>query len=615
MFRKLLSGGLAALTVQPSIAQATDPDIQEPVIVTGVRFDTPADQVGRSVSIITSDEIEFRQQRFVFDALQAAPGVQIIRSGSFGALSSVSIRGLPSAQTLVVQDGIVLNNPASFGNAFNFANFDTSDIERIEVLRGAQSTLYGSDAIGGVINIVTENGAEGLGGAVFAEGGSFGTFRGAATVRGGSERLSGRVTVSGVTTDGFSTADAVNGNTEDDGFDNLTVSSKAAFDPAGPFRFDAVVRYQDSTNEFDGFSFTTFLPTDADNVAETEELSVAGFAYADLLDGAWENRVSVSYARTDQFNTESDVATFDALGERISYEYQGKVKPISAATVIYGVEYEEQESDVDLGFGADAELETISGYGLVQAEPLPGVTLTAGLRHDATSGLEGVSETSDTTASGSASIKIPYVGGVLRGSYTEGFRTPSAGEISMNPLLESEVSAGWDIGLERAFFNGRAILQATYFNQDIDDLIGFDPITFTPVNIEEFDTQGVEVSGELKIFDSLSASAAYTFTDAVNATSTLAAALQPEHRLNVEIDYRPTDRLSLGANILFNGDEEFFGSEVDGFVLLNLRAAYILNDAFEVFARIENVTDAEYQDNPGFGTAPVSAFGGVRARF
>ena len=104
-----------------------------------------------------------RQQRFLVDALQAAyQGVQQIGSGSFGSLSTVSLRGLPSNQTLVVQDGIVLNNPSSFGNGFNFANFDTMDVERVEVLRGAQSTLYGSDAIGGVINIITRDGSEGF---------------------------------------------------------------------------------------------------------------------------------------------------------------------------------------------------------------------------------------------------------------------------------------------------------------------------------------------------------------------------------------------------------------------------------------------------------------------
>ena len=136
-----------------------DEDIQDnnTIIVTGTRFATPIEQVGRSVSIVTLEDIQQRQQRFLFDTLTNVPGVQAIRSGSFGGLTSVSIRGLPSDQTLLVQDGIVSNNPAFFGNSFDFANFDSNDIERVEILRGAQSTLFGSDAIGGVINIITKD--------------------------------------------------------------------------------------------------------------------------------------------------------------------------------------------------------------------------------------------------------------------------------------------------------------------------------------------------------------------------------------------------------------------------------------------------------------------------
>ena len=565
-------------------------DETEEIIVTGTRFATPLDQLGRSVTVVTAADIEIRQQRFLYDALNAVPGVQIIRSGSFGALSTVSLRGLPSDQTLVVQDGVVLNDPASFGNSFNFASFDTADVERIEVLRGAQSTLYGSDAIGGVINIVTKDGREGFGGDAFVEGGSFGTFRGAASLLGGNETASGRVTVSGITTRGFSSADEANGNTEDDGFDNITVSSKGRFQPASSLVLEGVVRYQDSESEFDDFS------VDADRVSNTEELSIAGFATHTALDGKLENRFSISYLSSDDVNLSDGVVTFDALGTRISYEYQATARPAEWISIIAGAEYDAQESEVAVGFGGNQEIETTSGFGLVRLQPLPFITLNAGVRHDASPDFSD-----ETTFSVSSAVTIPQTGTILRGSYAED--------------LFAEFSEGWDAGLEQPFLNGAARLIVTYFDQEIDDLIAFNLAAFTFVNIEEFSSQGVEIAIDAQINDRLSINAAYTYTDALNLSTEIAAGNQPEDRVSLEVATRPTDRLSFSVGASYNGQEQDGAQTLDDFFLVNLRGAYAVNEQFELFARVENATDADYQDNFGFGTAPVSAFGGVRARF
>ena len=584
-------------------------DVLAPIIVTGTRFETPIDQIGRSVSVITSEDIELRQQRFVFDALNSLPGVQVIRSGSFGALSSISLRGLPSDQTLVVQDGIVVNDPSSFGNGFNFANFDTADIERIEVLRGAQSTLYGSDAIGGVINIVTKDGREGFSGEAFVEGGSFGTFRGAASLLGGNDLASGRITVSGVTTSGFSNADSANGNTEDDGFDNFTVSSKGRFQPFESLVFDGVIRYQDSENEFDGFSFTDGA-ADADEVGETEDLTVAGFVTHTAFDGRLQNRLSVTHLTTDRLNVSDGVPSFDAEGTRTSYEYQGTAKPADWVTVIAGVEYDRQESEVEVGFGGNQEIDTTSVFGLVQLQPTAFLTLNAGVRHDGSSAFSN-----ETTFSISGVARVPQTGTLLRGSYAEGFRAPTAGEFSFNIDLFAEFSDGWDIGIEQPFLNDRARFSVTYFDQEIDDLIAFDLAEFTFVNIEEFSSKGVEVALDARVTDWLTVNAAYTYTDAVNLSTEIAAGNQPEDKFSVEFAATPIDRLSLSLGVTYNGSEDDGANVLDDFVLVNIRANYAITEYLEIFTRIENLTDENYQDNFGFGTAPLSAFGGIRARF
>jgi len=605
VYRPIFSCAAAIIFALPAAAEEAETPYQ--IIVTGTRFATPLDQTGRSISVLTAEEIDLRQQRTVFEALSAVPGVQVIRSGSFGALASVSLRGLPSGQTLVVVDGVVLNDPSSFGNSFNFANLDTADIARIEVLRGAQSTLYGSDAIGGVINIITKDGRDGFGGDVFAEGGSFSTVRGGASLYGGNDTASGRISVGGITTRGFSAADEANGATEDDGFDNLTISSKARLAPMENLIFDGVVRYQDSTSEFDGFASG---PVDGDEVGDTEELSAALFATHKALDGALENRLSITYFRNNRLNLTNGAASFDALGTRISYEYQSTVKPAEWISFIAGAEYDKQESTVTVGFGGNQEIETISGFGLIQLRPTSFATINAGVRHDASSDFSD-----ETTFSVSAAIEAPTTQTILRGSFAEGFRAPTAGELGFNPTLFAEFSDGWDVGIEQPLLGGRARLSATYFDQQIVDLIAFDLAAFTFVNIQEFSSKGVEIAFDAMVTDWLTIAASYTYTDAFNLSTQIAAGNQPEDRVNVEVALRPNDKLTLSIGATYNGEEADGAQTLDDFVLVNVRGAYALSDRFEVFARVENATDADYQDNFGYGTAPASVFGGVRARF
>ena len=252
------------------------------VVVTGTHIPTPIKFEGRSISVITSDEMKLRQQRVVYDGLAAVPGVQVTRSGSYGALASVSMRGLDSDQTLVVQDGIVLNNPATFGNTFDFSKLDTRDIERIEVIRGAQSTLYGSDAIGGVINIVTKEGSQGIKGSGFLEGGSLRTLQGGATVRGGNRNISGRMTLGGISTGGFSSAEEANGNTEDDGLKSLNFSGKGKYRVGDKLTLSGVFRHQNSVNEFDSF---LSQPVDGTEIRQSKELSLGGIATLDTISG------------------------------------------------------------------------------------------------------------------------------------------------------------------------------------------------------------------------------------------------------------------------------------------------------------------------------------------
>ena len=209
------------------VASADEVNANDEVIVYGVRMAQPVTEVGSSVTIITAAEIEAQGFDFVLDAVATAPGVTINQNGTFGGSASVRIRGASSEQTLVIIDGVVANDPTSPGGGYDFARLDPANVERIEVLRGPQSTLWGTDAIGGVINIITKRPAEGSRSKVFAQGGSYGTLRGGIDFTGAGDRFDYRLAVTTIDSDGISKADEANGNTEADAFDSTTISASA----------------------------------------------------------------------------------------------------------------------------------------------------------------------------------------------------------------------------------------------------------------------------------------------------------------------------------------------------------------------------------------------------
>ncbi|MGF1604808.1 MAG: TonB-dependent receptor plug domain-containing protein [Rhodothalassiaceae bacterium] len=631
---------LTLATALPVLAQTPVDDARvEELIVTGTRIPVPLAQAGRAVSLIGFEEIVARQQRFVLDALRISPGVQVSQNGSFGGVSSVSIRGAGSGQTLVVFDGIVLNDPSSPSSAFDFASLDTNDIERIEVLRGPQSVLYGSDALGGVINIVTRAGKPGIAARVFVEGGSFGTARGSASVRGGTERLNGRLTLSGVGTDGFSAADEADGNTEDDGFRNINLTAKGRYEPLDWLTLDAVARFSDSDNEFDGFDQVTFEFGDTEEEGNDRELSFAGFATGRFLDDRLTQRLSIAFSQTQRLDTtvvgEGKAAdraeTFDGDGDRLSVEYRGTYEAADWLTVAFGAEHEEidfvSESDL-FGTADQAEQEITSGYGQLLLSLGERLSVNAGIRHDGNSQFGG-----ETTGQVAVAIAVPETATVIRGGWGTGFSAPTPFQLGFvctfclafadpavtpvaNTTLAAEESDSWEIGIDQRLFDDAVTLSVTYFNQDIDNLIDFDVADVGFVNIAEADQQGVEVALAAVLHKTLRLDASYTYLDAEDGSGARLALL-PEHRAAFELSWTPIDRLMLGAGILYNGDEidGATGATIDSFTTLALRASYALTGDLDLFLRVENVTDTDYQDIAGFGTQPVSAFAGLRATF
>ena len=572
------------------------------IVVSATRRPTPSAEVGSTVSVLTAEDIALRQYSFAADALRDTPGVTIARNSAFGGVASARIRGAASGQTLVVIDGIVMNDPTAPQGGFSFAYLDVVDIERIEVLRGPQSILYGADAIGGVISIVTKRGETGTN--AFLEGGSFGTARGGATLARGGDAGFARLTVSGVTTDGISRA-AV--GDEDDGFRSIAASFAGGLTLNDHHSAELIGRFADARAEIDGFPAPRFTLADTLETEDTRDYAVSGRwlqSYA-RFDGA----LTASYNVIERENR-GGFASF-AEGERFSTDYLADYALSDRLSIIAGGEFERINADVS---GIDESASNGAVFALLDARPVEGLSFSGGVRRDEFSDFDGA-----TTARVAAAWEIDAAT-ILRASWGQGFRAPSLFELNFvpfggeaNPDLDPERSNGFDVSVERRF-DGAAqdlTLRTTFFHQQIKDQIGFDDGYF---NINRVRLRGLEVEADWRLGDLLSASLNYSLIDAVDRDTDVQLRRQPKHSGTAVVTLTPTPAFSLSSSVIVNGDERDLPTSNDAFVRLDLRAAYAVSQALEVYGRVENATDADYQDISGYGEPGVAAFGGVRVR-
>jgi vitamin B12 transporter len=597
----------AAILAALSTAKAADK-----IVVTATKSPLAATETGTSITVIDEAEIELGQYQFAADVLADAAGLQIARNSAFGGQAALRIRGEASGRTLVLLDGVVVNDPSAPGGGFNFANLDVADIERIEVLRGPQSVLYGSEAIGGVVSITTKRGEGDPEMILFAEGGSFATLRGGASVTGGGAVDYG-ISVYGITSEGISRADSADGATEKDRTDSITANFNLGADLAESLRIEGTVRYQKARSEFDGFPPPAFTLSDTNQEEKSETFLASGRVIAAFFYGRFENIASVGYHAIDRTNFDGDVETFVSDGGRVSAEYLARIKAANWLSFVAGAETEETHIDAS---GVDDDV-TIGGvFGLAIVKPVERLTLTAGGRHDDHETFGGA-----TTARITGAYDFEEAGLVLRGTWGEGFAAPTlfqlnfvcCGGTAPNRDLRPETSTGWDAGFDKTF-GEFATLRATYFRQVTEDLIDFDFGTGAYINVDATLRKGVETELLLSPRADIDVSVAYAFIDATNQFTGLPLLRQPRHAATLTATWRATPKLTVGSTVRYNGEEVDGGGPIDEFTRVDLRAAYAFTDAVEVFARVENATDTEYQDILGYGEPEISAFGGVRLR-
>ena len=620
----------------PDVAGRAGATAVADVIVTANRSAQPIERVGASVTVLTQAAIEARQTPAVAELLAQTPGVSYTRNGGVGTSTSVNIRGAESQHTVVLIDGVKLNDPSSTQGGFNFGNLLVGDTARIEVLRGAQSTLWGSQAIGGVVNIVTNEPTEALQGSLDAEAGARGTtyFRGG--IGGANDRLSWRLAASRYSTDGFS---AYATGTEDDGYTNTGLSGRLNLKITDAVSLDLRSVWSNGRADFDAWN------GDSREYGNTKELVAYAGLNFDLLDGRFRNRIGYASTDTNRQNYNPDTLvqplTFDAKGQNRRWEYQGTFAVTETLNTTFGIESERSEMrtrspsawNLNPAFGrGKADLD--SAYAQVQWTLLDGLTLTGGLRYD-----DHAQYGDNLLGQVAAAWALNDGDTVVRASWGQGFRAPGLYELYSeygNLTLQPEEFDSWEVGVEQRLFD-RALVSATYFNRQADNEIrynGCDFGTTDPLctvngvgrwgyykNVQKTEAQGVELVGRVDVTDRLNVSANYTWTDAKSAsgaTDGKRLTRRPEHMANFAADYAFAFGLKTGVAVRYVG--EAFSNDTNtvalkAYTLVDIRASYPINDNLEVYGRVENAFDEDYQTVLNYGTAGQGVFGGVRVRF
>ena len=607
-------------------------------VVTATRLPTPLEQVASAVTVITADEIARRQYRTLPEALRLVPGLNVVQSGPSGAVTSVFMRGTESNHTLVLIDGIEINDPSTPDGAFDFSNMLLADVARIEVLRGSQSTLYGSDAIGGVINIITKRGKGPARFDATLEGGSQTTFNQAAGASGSIGRFDYRVSVEHFDTNGESITPKRNrpagAANEDDGFESVKASTRMGVQLTEDARVDLVAHYLFAQNDLDTSA------EDPNARQNSRQFFGRASARVALFDGRFDNRLGVAYTDFNRDNSDpadSLSAAFSSAtfrGKKLKFDWQGDISLAESHILTLGAETEKAKSDsasdFSSGFSSRTKNEARTNAAFAQIQSAFGDRLftTIGVRVD-----DHDRFASKTTWRIAPTYIHRETGTKIKGSYGTGFKAPTLeqlfgasffggfGIFQGNPDLKPETSRAWDVGFEQPLFDDRLRFGATYFDIRIDDLIDFNSSFSTLINIGKAKTRGIEAFVALRPLSDLSLRADYTFTIAEDDITGAELLRRPKHKLSLAATYDVAENASVTATALYTGrrvdiDSNSFARITTGdYTVVNLAGTYRLSDTWRFYARVNNLLDKSYEPADGFQALGISALIGLKATF
>ncbi len=619
-----------ALSVSMACAQADtppagdEPALEEQLLVVASRLPTASSETGRAVAVL--DEAALKNLGFGYgaDLLRYLPGLAVSRSGGYGGATQLRVRGSEANHLVVLIDGVDASSAGT--GEFDFSSLLSADIERVELLRGPQSGLYGSNALAGVLNIQTRTPSDGLAADITLEGGDDSIRHTGVSVSGGSERLKGRLSFAQRESEfDLSTNDAL--GAEDDSDENTTVSGRAEWAVSDVLTVSLVGRHNDRETETDGFDFSggplTGVLVDDASATETEDLTLGVAATLRVADGRGITRLA--YERND---SELDAGGFGNEAEREQLRFDGswfwQTGAREQRTTLF-VQREEESYRNTVPFDpsqARTQTRDMTAIGVEHRFVWDdALFLTGTLRRDNNDDFEN-----ETTYALDASYRWADAGTRVHASFGTGVTNPTfleqfgfiPGTFIGNPDLVPESSRGWDLGVEQAFLDGALLVDVTYFDADLEDEI--QSLFTTVANADgESDRKGGELTLTYRPTAATTVHAAYTYTDAQDPAGE--EVRRAEHVASLGAAHALMDgRLRLAGSVLYNGAQldtdfrTFSRVELDSFTLVNLNASFAVSDKVEAYVRLENVFDEDYEEVIGYAAPGRVALAGVRLR-
>lgn len=625
----LVSFATASFAAVAAAQEEPDPaapahTVADEIVVSASHVALERERVGSAVTVIDRAEIERRRAVTVGELLATVPGVAVSRSGGRGGSTSVFLRGASSSHTLVLVDGVRVN--ATGSGAFDWADLTTDGIERIEVLRGAQSAVYGSEALGGVISIVSRRGGAGAEGEAAVEAGTRDWRRLAARAAGGLGGGLGSaagawdwsLAASSQAADGISHAPAARGNDERDPWENATAAATVGRELAGGGRAQLAVRWFDAEAGLDAFDFLAGLVDDP-NYRQERRGVVGSFQVEREIGPRWTQRLRLGVAdeevRTLDPDPEPAFHRSAFFGTTLDGEVAADLDLGGGHTLSTGYVFERREGEQVEAFDARADLHSVY---LEDRFAWRGLSVALGARHDDHSVFGG-----ETTWRATGSWRLGAGGGATRlhGSVGTGFKAPTFVDLYYpffgNPELAPESSESWDLGVERSWRGGGLVGELvgdlTVFAARYDDLIGFDTTTFLAANIARAEVEGVEATLGWRPRAGWGLSAAYTLTDSEDLATGELLPRRPRHTASLSVDLAPAPRWTVAATLVAVADRiDSDGRRLADTERLDAVVDYAWSERLGAWLRVENLFDEDGEDVGGYAAAGASGVVGVR---
>ncbi|MDD3274383.1 MAG: TonB-dependent receptor [Candidatus Omnitrophica bacterium] len=600
------------------------------VIVSATKTETYQAEIGSSTTVITAEDIARTGKRTVEEVLRDVPGLTVMQTGALGGGVSVFIRGANSGQTLVMIDGVEVNDPINASRTFDFSNLLTDNIERIEIVRGPQSTLYGSDAMAGVINIITKKGTakpeiEGS-----FEGGSHNTFTENLALRGITAQDKLNYSFSATRLDSKGISKAYNGS-EKDPYHNTSLSSKVGYKVLDNAELSAVVNYTDAVTGLDNGA-----NNDVSNYTSWSRDLTSKVAFDQAINSYWTHILSFSYhdiRRKDRrdWNADDDNIMADWYkGNNKKVEWQHNISPVKWNMITAGFEYEKETGSSSYSLVPDPygssdhqDRKSVDNYGYYLQDQLKvwdRLFITPGLRVD-----DHEMFGTETTYKVSTAYLIPETGTRLKGNWGTGFKAPTLYQLYSiygDTNLKPEENRSYDFGFEQSFLQDKLSFDLTYFHNNFKNLIEWASIGTFPYgeyrNVAKAVTKGFEVGAKIKPLDNLTFSANYTYTDSEDESTGLELVRRPKNQANFNINwgFLPKANLDFGMNYMGSRRDSDYNSVKDKpYTIFRLAASYDITENLKIFGRIENLFDRKYQEVYGYETLGRSFYAGLKAKF